>query len=465
MFLEKPCIGNKKHVNWTKEGGKMNSAFYNLDDVARISHKSQKTIRRAIHAGFLNAVKIQNHFRISKTDFDNWKSSKNFNEQSEAVKNSISKPDDINWIDITKEWKKDGWKNPKQRNGLNFIDLFSGAGGLSCGLVEAGFTPLASVEIMPQAVDTYKLNFIDKKGFKENITSSDIRKDEVKQALYEQVKGKKIDLIVGGYPCQGFSMAGYRVMADPRNSLYLEMLKIVDHLKPAFIVMENVEGLRSMLNGNVEKKIIEDYEKIGYKINVTVLNSADYGAPQIRKRVIFIGNNVHATNYHPKPLLDEEHYVTIGDALEKYRNVPEDKSINHIFTKSKPITVKRIKTLKIGHSLYKNYSDAWKKPSWNKPSPTIKENHGGVLIHPILNRMMTPRELAALQTFPDDFIFCGSKKWQLVQIGNAVPPTLGKAIGLAISRSMKNWLLKHYYRNFKKPKDLLSEDEEDMNED
>ncbi len=98
--------------------------------------------------------------------------------------------------------------------------------------------------------------------------------------------------------------------------------------------------------------------------------------------------------------------------------------------------IERLKELPVGSSLYKNYSDAWKKIDWNKPSCTVKENHGGVNVHPICNRVMTPRELATLQSFPDDFIFQGSKKWQLVQIGNAVPPILGKAIGLAILKSM-----------------------------
>jgi DNA (cytosine-5)-methyltransferase 1 len=225
-------------------------------------------------------------------------------------------------------------------------------------------------------------------------------------------------------------------VTDPRNSLYREMLKIVKHIQPEFIVMENVEGLRSMLNGKVEKKIISDYKRIGYKINVTVLNSADYGVPQERHRVIFIGNRIGATNYHPQPLLDEKHYRTLGSAIKKYMTIPENPAINHVFTHSNPKTLARLAAVPEGKSLYGNYSDAWKKSPWDKPSCTIKENHGGVNIHPKLNRLLTARELAALQSFPDDFYFCGSKKWQLVQIGNAVPPLLGKAIGLAVKKSM-----------------------------
>ena len=345
--------------------------------------------------------------------------------------------DNVNFIDISSMWNIDGWNNIEDRTNYNFIDLFSGAGGLSCGMVMAGFIPIASVEIMSQAVATYKRNFIDFKGFNEKIETRDIRLQEVKEDLYRQVEGKHVDVIVGGFPCQGFSMAGKRVVEDPRNSLYKEMKDIVEHLKPDFVVMENVPGLRSMLEGKVEEKIIKDYEEIGYNINVTILNSADYYVPQTRQRVIFIGNRIGVKNYHPKPLLTKDNYVSVGQALEKYVNMKEDKSINHIFSKTSESMLERIKQVPIGKSLYSNYSDSYKKVDWNKPSCTIKENHGGVNIHPILNRFMTPRELAALQSFPDDFIFEGSKKWQLVQIGNAVPCLLGKAIGLSLRKMIE----------------------------
>lgn len=405
-----------------------------IEEAANYCNKSQKTLRRAIASGSLNAKKIQNHYRIDFSDLKKWmKSDESEIKDEKASSDSL---DEVNWIDITKHWKRDGWKHTKDRNGLNFIDLFSGAGGLSCGLVMAGFTPLASVEILPSAVETYEHNFIERKHFKEKVHTRDIRQEEVKQEIVEAVKGKKVDLIVGGFPCQGFSMSGYRVVADPRNSLYLEMLDIVKRIQPDFIVMENVVGLRSMLNGKVEQKIIEDYKKIGYQINVTVLNAADYCTPQLRRRVIFIGNRLGATNYHPKPILCEEDYVSVGHALNKYLEMPESKEFNHVFTRISKGMKERLEKVEVGKSLYSNYSDAWKKVDWNKPSCTVKENHGGVNIHPIQNRPMTARELATLQSFPEDFIFKGSKKWQLVQIGNAVPCLLGKAIGLAVEESL-----------------------------
>ena len=128
-------------------------------------------------------------------------------------------------------------------------------------------------------------------------------------------------------------MAGHRVVTDPRNSLYLEMLEIVKRVQPDYVVMENVEGLRSMLDGKVEAKIINDYKEAGYDINVTVLNSADYGVPQIRKRVIFIGNRHGLKNYHPKPIYSPENYVTLGEGIKRFMSIPENKQINHIFTR------------------------------------------------------------------------------------------------------------------------------------
>ena len=415
--------------------------FYTIEQIAEKLGKSQKTIRRHIAAKKLKADKIQNKYRISDEAYKEWINGTVFEEDDKGVftKKISTETNDsykINWADISKSWEKDGWKNVNDRNGYKFIDLFSGAGGLSCGLVMAGFTPVASVEIMPEAVETYKYNFINKKGFNEKVETRDIRTQEVKEELYKTIGNQHIDLIVGGFPCQGFSMAGNRVVSDPRNSLYLEMLEIVKKVQPDYVVMENVEGLRSMLDGKVETQIINDYKEIGYEINVTTLNAADYGVAQQRRRVIFIGNRIGNTNYHPKPLYEPNNYKTLGSAIYKYMNIDEDKSINHVFTKHTEDMKKRLANVPEGSSLFKNYSDSWKKSPWDKPSCTIKENHGAVNIHPKLPRVLTAREIAAIQSFPDDFIFQGAKKWQLVQIGNAVPPLLGKAIGLSVEKGL-----------------------------
>lgn len=418
--------------------------YLTIQEVAEKTGKSQKTVRRHIAAKKLVAARIQHKWRILPEDMERWISSGDYDEDNDretfaimGSNASMEYRDVVDWIDVKKECtsdKCDGWKHLKARNGYNFVDLFSGAGGLSCGLTMAGFTPVASVEIMPEAVETYKYNFVEKKQFKEDVETRDIREESVKQALYDSIGDRHIHLLVGGFPCQGFSLSGNRVVTDERNSLYIEMLKIVDHIRPEYIVMENVEGLRSMLNGKIEQKIIDDYKKIGYEINVTVLNSADYGVAQTRRRVIFIGNRIGGINYHPKPFMDE--YKTLGEEIGRFMDIPEDPSINHIFSRHTEEMKKRIMDVKEGMSLYGNYSDAWKKSPWNKPSCTVKENHGGVNLHPKLPRVLTPRELAALQSFPDDFIFKGSKKWQLVQIGNAVPPLLGRAIGVAVLKAL-----------------------------
>ena len=415
--------------------------IFTVEEVSLKANKSVKTIRRQIAEGNLKATKVNNKYRISSEDYNNWHKEYKKGISHKSIFDDVNYINEeskkVNYIDISKDWLRDGWKNKEDRNGLNFIDLFSGAGGLSCGLVMAGWTPIGSVEIMEQAVATYKYNFVDKKNFDENVESRDIREKSVKEHLYNSVSGKNIDLIVGGFPCQGFSMAGNRIVTDKRNTLYLDMLEIVNHLRPKVVVMENVPGLRSMLGGKVEEKIINDFEKIGYKINVTILNAADYYTPQTRRRVIFIGNRIGKDNYHPKPILTPDKYITTKEAIADLMDRKPDPLFNHIPTTHSDIMQKKLLAVKEGESLYKNYYDSWKKCPWNKPSCTVKENHGGVNIHPKLPRVLTAREMARLQSFPDDFIFQGSKKWQLTQIGNAVPCFLGKAIGLAVEKMIK----------------------------
>jgi len=401
-----------------------------IEQISQKTGISVKRIRRDIASGNLPSSKIKNRYYISEEDFENWSY---VDEGNVSADNNLSAKlsDIVNWVDVSNDIKNiNAWANPDQMEDFNFIDLFSGAGGLSCGLVMAGFKPVASVEIMESAVATYNRNF------GENAKPCDIRDGSVRAELINKAKKQHIHLIAGGFPCQGFSMAGNRIVTDERNNLYVEMLKIVAEVKPDFVLMENVEGLRSMLGGMVERRIIEDYEKIGYKINVTVLNSADYGVPQIRKRVIFIGNRIDAVNYHPSPILSQTEYKTVKDGVKRFMDMPENKDINHVFTRHNEEMTKRLSVLPEGKSLYENYSDAWKRLYWEQPSATVKENHGGVHVHPKFPRVMTARELAALQSFPDDFIFEGAKKWQLVQIGNAVPPLLAKAIGLAIKKSL-----------------------------
>lgn len=409
---------------------------YRIKEIAELEKISQKIIRREVASNNLQGIKKDGKYLIPEENYLLWKKNFSFQKENRVEKEKVE--DVVSYYDIKELMDKVDWWNKGDRNWYNFIDLFSGAWGLSCGMVMAGFTPLASVEIMKQAVETYKYNFVEKKGFREVVETRDVREQSVKRDLYKTVWNTEVDVIVWGFPCQWFSMAWNRVVDDPRNSLYKDMLEIVSTIKPKCIVMENVEGLRTMLNWGVEKKIIEDFAKIWYKINVTTLNSADYGVPQTRKRVIFIWNRINQENKHPKPIYTPDNYKTLGECIEKYMNMEENKEINHIFSRHTKEMQTKIMNTPEWKSLYWNYSDAWKKSPWDKPSCTVKENHWGVNLHPKLPRVLTPRELASLQSFPDDFIFKWTKKWQLVQIGNAVPPLLWKAIGLSVKAMLDN---------------------------
>lgn len=335
-----------------------------------------------------------------------------------------SKTDNVNWQDISNIWQEPSCSE------MTFVDLFCGAGGLSKGLELSGMHGICGLDWFDEAGQTYARNF------NHPFINGDIKQPENKQKFYDtvraQLKGRRLNLVAGGFPCQGFSMAGNRIVDDPRNSLYKELIEIVETLKPDFVLCENVKGLRSMLNGAVEKKIIDDFRSIGYEMNVTTLCAADYYTPQKRERVIFIGNRIGVKNLHPMPILSPEKYITTGEAIVDLMDHPTDPNFNHVPTKHSPEMEERLRVLPEGKSLYKGYSDAWKRCPWNEASCTIKENHGGVNVHPKLPRVLTAREMARLQSFPDDFIFEGKKAKQLVQIGNAVPPFLAKAIGLAI---------------------------------
>ena len=335
--------------------------------------------------------------------------------------------DIVNWQDISKAWKC------PSHSEMTFVDLFCGAGGLSKGLEMAGLNGICGLDWFDEAGRTYARNF------GHPFVNGDIKDPANKRRFYETVRaqlhGRRLNVVAGGFPCQGFSMAGNRIVDDPRNSLYMELVEIVETLKPDFVVCENVKGLRSMLNGGVERKILADFASIGYRMNVAVLCAADYYTPQKRERVIFIGNRVGAPNLYPRPILSPREYVTTGAAIGDLMTRAPDPAFNHEPTRHRPEMAERMRVLPEGKSLYKGYSDAWKKCPWNEASCTIKENHGGVNVHPKLPRVLTAREMARLQSFPDDFIFEGKKSKQLVQIGNAVPPFLGKAIGLAVRYS------------------------------
>ncbi|MCH5311590.1 MAG: DNA cytosine methyltransferase [Prevotella sp.] len=429
----------------------MEGRTYNISEVAEIMGMTLKVVRRFVASEELKTTKKNNTYTISQEDLnifkryiEDGKHQKHAQEVADSFSqvsqmdlfagtefagfSSVGKTGDkVNWIDVDSVW------DSPSKSEMTFVDLFCGAGGLSKGLEMSGLIGICGLDWFNEACMTYNRNF------NHPFVNGDIKDPENKKKFYEtvrkQLNGRKLSVVAGGFPCQGFSMAGNRIVDDPRNSLYKELIEIVVELQPEFVVCENVKGLRTMLNGLVEKKIIADFKEIGYDMNVTTLCAADYYTPQKRERVIFIGNRIGKKNYHPKPILTPEEYITTGQAIADLMNHPVDPDFNHVPTVHREDMAKRIMETPEGSSLYKGYSDAWKKCPWDAPSCTIKENHGGVNLHPKLPRVLTAREMARLQSFPDDFIFEGKKNKQLVQIGNAVPPLLGKAIGLAVRYS------------------------------
>ena len=384
-----------------------------IEDVAKKLNVSQKSVRRYIHAGKIKSNKIGGVHRVEESElqyFLNLSIYENGKEEKiEPIRKKSTKTDIVNWIDISNEWEN------IRSNNFTSADLFCGAGGMAKGFEMAGFNQVAGLDWFKEVGMTYRQNF-QHPLIEGDITSSEIKKKFI-DTVKKQLKGKDLTVLSGGFPCQGFSMSGSRIVEDPRNSLYKDMLEIIREIQPQFIVAENVKGLRSMLKGKVEDKIKKDIKALGYNVNVTVLNSADYYVPQKRERVIFIANRIDKKNYHPTPLLEEGSYVTTKEAIEDLIKVKDNKEINHIRTKHKDEMKKRLAAVPEGKSLYDNYSDSWKKCPWNEASCTIKENHGGVNIHPIEPRVITVREMARLQSFPDDFIFQGSKAKQMYKLG------------------------------------------------
>ncbi|MBI5773581.1 MAG: DNA cytosine methyltransferase [Verrucomicrobia bacterium] len=315
-------------------------------------------------------------------------------------------------------------------NGFQFIDLFCGAGGMTCGLSRAGYTPRAAVEIVDIACDTHHRNFPLCE-----LHRGPIQDFDPKTALADM---GEIHLVSGGPPCQGFSVAGFRRPEDERNQLFREFMRVVKAVQPWYVVMENVPGILTLAGGAFYRDILAAFAEAGYPtVSVAILESADYGIPQLRPRAIFIANRFGRFNPYPQPQLAPGNYQPIEAGL---RGLPADEripEINHEWTKHSKAMEARLAKVPPGGSLYETFFDAWKRQYPGLPSMTIKENHGGTHVHPHLNRVLSAREMARLQTFPDDFIFCGSMKKAMWQIGNAVPPRLAEVIGKALYPSLR----------------------------
>ncbi len=345
---------------------------------------------------------------------------------------------------------------------LNFIDLFCGCGGFSHGLEKAGLRCLVGIDFLNDAIETFKLNHPNSLAICEDLKNLDPK--EVKSLI----KNKKVHLICGGPPCQGFSTIGTGDAEDSRNHLFLEFVKFVEFFKPNYILIENVTGLLAEKNRNTLLSIFKCFEEIGYHLDVKVLSSDHYGVPEVRRRVIIVGNNKNIENIYPKQIHGEGNNLkkpnTVGWAFKNLIK-SKKKSLNHSIEQAKikkDVDLERIKCVPEGKSIRyekdeKEYlpRKLWFDHDWNKisenrfreakyfrlsrdkPSPTIV-THRGMYYHPTENRYLTVREAASLQSFPAEFEFKGSLTKQWVQIGNAVPPMMSEKIGESVLLMHKN---------------------------
>jgi DNA (cytosine-5)-methyltransferase 1 len=320
--------------------------------------------------------------------------------------------------------------------------LFSGAGGFALGFVQAGFVPVFAVEINRFAAATYETNF-GPHCFRGDIA-------DVPQF-------PEAEVIVGGPPCQGFSNLGAHLPDDPRNQLWRHFLRAVEQVRPIIFVIENVPPL---LRSEEGRQIIANARSLGYQVEGRVLNAADYGVPQQRKRAIIIGSRVgpvafpDQTHIDPKKrdlcALHLSNWVTVGQAIGDLPPMPTGHSL-HIGRNPTPKSLERYKHIPSGGNRWNLPLDlmpeCWKRKTkggtdlfgrllWDAPSVTIRTEffkpEKGRYLHPKEDRPLTHREAARLQCFPDEFAFDGSKTEIAKQIGNAVPVRLAFAIALAV---------------------------------
>lgn len=365
---------------------------------------------------------------------------------------------------------------------MKIVDLFSGCGGFSLGFELAGFETMCAIEFDLWASETYAFNHP-----KAKVINDDIRNVKSLKPLVK----KDVDGVIGGPPCQGFSLSGSRDPKDPRNSLFMDFVRIVKELKPKFFVMENVPGILSMRTkgGDYVKNIIRsEFEKAHYKVCIHILNAANYGVPQARERVFFIGVRsefpLASSKIAPPIVLSSADQVSIWDAIsdlpvlsagqgsemQEYPGLPETpyqkwarsgmtEVHNHVAMRHTPRLVERFKQIGYGQSVKdvpaehsqrkrgdaasisgKVFSQNNMRPYPDRPSPTVAASFQSNFIHPYQDRNYTAREGARLQSFPDYYIFKGKRttmSWekhlsQYQQIGNAVPPLMAKAIATRI---------------------------------
>lgn len=349
---------------------------------------------------------------------------------------------------------------------FNVLDLFCGAGGFSRGIDNhPNFETVIGVDFDSNAINTFSYNFPNAVAIHGDLTDED-----VKRKIVELAKKKKVNMIVGGPPCQGFSLKGkLKGMDDPRNFLFKEFVSIVHQVKPEVFVIENVKNLLTAYDGYFIQQIRKEFSKIGYIVNDGFLNAIDFGVPQHRERTIIIGSLSKSISlpipttdrvYTVRDAISDLSYLNSGEgnmiseytttATTDYQNRMRnsDKLFNHISSNHSKQTLYKLSLIppegdkrslpKKFHGKQK-FTTTWSRLQWDKPSPTIDTRSdtpsNGRNSHPYLNRSITPREAARIQSFDDKFFFTGSKTSVCKQIGNAVPPLLSKSIATQIAEA------------------------------
>lgn len=368
-----------------------------------------------------------------------------------------------------------------KNHSMTVIDLFCGAGGLSEGFRQAGFHVLAGQDFDDQAGKTFAATHPEA-----TFVGGPIQKVTPQQLL--KAAGKKrgeIDVIVGGPPCQGYSVYNHqRGATDPRAGLFREYLRIVEGIQPRWLVMENVTGITSIAGGGIVDEIKLAMAKLGYRVEMRVLKAEEFGVPQERRRVFFIATRTGAPILFPEPTHGPglEPFVTVWDAISdlpilkngdvegpapKYRKPPQNGyqallrgdclvPTNHSASRLAKINEERMRHIPPGgswrdipHNLLpdgmkkakrSDHTKRYGRPRKTDLACTILTKcdvHWGAYIHPVQDRALTVREAARLQSFPDFFEFQGSRTEQYVQVGNAVPPLLGKRVAESVLRAEK----------------------------
>lgn len=355
-------------------------------------------------------------------------------------------------------------------NSRKYLSLFSGGMGLDIGLARSGFSPALCNEIDPMAVETIRLNHPELPVLAcgiEEITGEQVRK-------ISGIGNAELDLIVGGPPCQSFSVYGNRQgIHDGRGRLLFEFLRLIKELRPKVFVMENVRGLHSMpiippnmLNkvgsakpwmaekGSLLKELMDEFERNGYRVDGFLVNSANYGAPQIRERLILIGNRFNVLAAFPNPTHSNRSednllpFKTLRDAIGGDFSDPDPALMNFSARKLKYLAMVPpggnwrslpvdLQKESMGKSWYLKggRSATWRRLSWDYPSPTVvtMPNHASTsMCHPDELRALTVGECAAIQEFPRQWRFAGKTSDKYKQIGNAVPPKLGEVAGQCV---------------------------------